>query len=525
MRRLFSFTGLVMHDDGDIEAMIRRMGLNDPRRAAYARDIAEQYLARESFLDFAHRVYPGFQAPRHIVFLAGLLEKVERGEIKRLCISAPPGHGKSSALQIFLAWFLGRNPRRRILALSASERLAQRNSRVTRGIVQSDAWPWKDIQLVGNSIEQWYTNKEGGVRAIGRTGVLSGYRAELALLDDVQSDVGSETTRASDVAWFNEELATRLEPDGAIVLIQTRWIDSDLPGYLRDGEAAGQWTFVNLPAIAEENDSLGRIAGEALWPERWPIELLEQKKAEIGSSAFSALYQGDPVPSGGAMFQTSWLEGRYDTLPAACVSTKPYEAQVRDLQYATLYGLRSPSAVIPLIRVQAIDAAAKTGLNNDRTAVATVVTDLKDFYIENVAIARVDYPGLRRLVVEQFERYRPNAVYIEQASNGQAVIDDLRSSTSLPIVPLKASDSKEARASAVTGLFEAGKVKFRSTHEPWLAEVLAEFARFPHGKHDDALDAIVWALLTAQQAVLRAASQSRHQSQVAGLRRSGWMSR
>jgi predicted phage terminase large subunit-like protein len=506
--------------DAKLDDLVRSMGLDDPQRAEQALTAARGELAKQSLLDFAPRVSPWFQAPRHIVYLADLLERVDRGEIRRLAISVAPGHGKSTLLQHFVAFFLGRSPGRRVLALSASEALAQRNSRAIRGIVQSDGWPWPEIGLEGAALEEWHVRGGGGLRAIGVGGTLTGYRAELVLCDDVQPDAGSSTTRKTLEDWFREVLSTRLEPTGSAVLINTRWHDDDLVGRLQSGDSADLWTFVNIAAIAGENDPLGRAPGEALWPERWPVELLKEKRSEVGSSAFSAQYQGDPAPAEGRMFHPTWLEHRYDAVPTVCAIPRSYEAQVAELKT----GRPARSAVVPIVRLQAVDCAAKTGLSNDRTAIATIATDLKDFYIENVWLGRVDYPGLRRVVAEQFERYRPRVVYVESASNGSALIDDLRSSTSLPIASVIASDSKELRAQAVTGLFEAGRVKFPNAAS-WLSEVLSEFSRFPAGKHDDAVDAIIWAVLMAQKVVLRAQSDQRHATQMTSLRRAGFMSR
>ena len=131
---------------------------------------------------FAQRVAPWFKTPEHVRFLAEQLEAVESGECRRLAISCPPGHGKS----------------------------------------------------------------------------------------------------------------TRLEPNGAVILFATRLHEDDLIGRLKAGSSAKEWRFIDLPAIANSSDLLGRSEGEALWPERWPLELLTERKAEVGSMAFSCQYQGAP---------------------------------------------------------------------------------------------------------------------------------------------------------------------------------------------------------------------------------------
>lgn len=458
---------------------------------AQIRRAAEAHLSRESLLDFARRVMPWFQTPRHIQYLAALLERVERGEILRLCISCGPGHGKSTLLQAFLAWFLGREPYRRILALSASEALARRNSRATRGIVQSDNWPWPDVRLVGESIDEWQTSEGGGVRAIGQTGTVTGFRAELILPDDVQPDAGSDLTRANLEDWFRSILSTRLEPNGAVVAIATRWHDDDLIGRLQQGESADQWMFVNLPAIALENDPLGREVGEALWPERWPIARLMQIKAEIGTNAFGTQYQGDPAPADGSVFRAEWLENTYDKLPSERISASqaPTTASQFELQFL-LGDDRSRARAAPPLVIQSCDSAWKSGLHNDRSVVATLMSDMKDIFIADLWLDRVEYPQLRRSVVEQYQKWHPSRLYVEEAASGYAVLADLRAATGIPIIGVRPSESKVARAEAVTGLFESGRVKFPKG-AAWMQELVYEFLRFPVGRHDDIVDAVV----------------------------------
>ena len=488
---------------------------------AGALGLIDRELARSGLLDFGRLVYPGFKAPRHIRYLAGLLESAERGEVRRLAISVGPGHGKSTLLQIFLAWFLGRGPGRRILALSAGEMLARRNSRAVRGIVQGESWPWPEVSLFGESLEEWQTTEGGGVRAIGQSGTVTGFRAEMILCDDVQAHAGTATTRDLAESWFREIVSTRLEPDGIVIVIQTRWDDGDLIGRLQGGESADQWTIVNIPTICvDEGDVLGRSIGEALWEERWPLALLEAKRLEIGASAFGAQYQGDPVPVGGKMFAEGWFTHRYEVLPTARYgSAEPVGTDLTRM----LLGSAGAARPLPLLRLQWIDCAARTGIRNDRTAIATIASDMRDIFIEHVWVDRVAFPELKRKVVELHGRFEPSSVYVEEASNGYALLDELRGATAIPLVGVPAGkDRKEARAEAVTGLFEAGRIKF-PRYAPWLGETLSEFLRFPHGRHDDIVDAVVSGISRMQALIARSVKNERWNQQVAGL--DGWMRR
>jgi predicted phage terminase large subunit-like protein len=486
--------------------------------------VARDELARRRLLDFAKLVNPRFEAPAHLRYLADLLERVERGEIARLAISAPPGHGKSVLLQNFVGWFLGREPQRRILTISASESLAKRNSRDTQALVRSEAWPWPEVTLANESVLEWSTNRGGEVRAIGKGGVITGFRAEGVVVDDLQSDAGSEATRQSDVDWFRGVLTTRLEPEGWVVIIQTRWNDGDIIGQLHDGESADQWLFVNLPAIALEDDVLGRPDGAALWPERWPIEKLDAKRAEVGSSVFASLYQGDPVPAGGAIFAPAWFEHRYDALPRYCFDEGVVERTIGPgPSFADAIMERREVVHKPLIVIQACDSAWKTGLTNDRSCIATLASDLNDVYVTDLWFGRLQFPDLRRVMVEIFEKHQPSRLYVEEASSGFALVSDLRASTGIPIIGVPPGrESKEARAESVTGFFEAGRVKF-PRNASWMQELLGEFLRFPYGRHDDIVDAVVLGVRMMQDAIARVRFEEDHEQRLAGLR--DWFAR
>lgn len=440
-------------------------GMN-PRVLAQA---ASAELSRRSLCPFAQRMIPWFETPTHIRYLASFLERVEAGGIKRLAITAPPGHGKSSLLNAFTAWFIGRDARRRVLALSANESLARRNSRAVRSMLQSPEWPFPSVRLVGESLEEWQTSLDGGVRAIGKSGILTGFRAELALLDDIQPDAGTPASREDDEAFFREITATRLEPNGVVVLIATRWAEDDLVGRLQQGASRNQWTFVSLPAIAERNDPLSRAEGDALWPERWPLSSLEERRAEVGSLAFSCQYNGRPVPPEGRLIQRKW----FGTYPAGSIP--------------------------PLRRIcMGLDAAAKTGVGNDNSAIVVVGESKNhDLYLLDCIAARVEFTDLLRMLKAAYDRWKMEEVplhcYVEDASAGTQIVQTLRSEASFPVTAVKVRDSKTSRLEALTPLFESGRVLFPS-HASWLGAFLEELYAFPAARHDDRVDAFALVL-------------------------------
>lgn len=384
--------------------------------------------------------------------------------------------------------------------------MAKRNSRAIRSLVQDDKWPWPDVRLESDSVLEWNTSEGGGVRAIGYGGVVTGFRAEMVLVDDIQSDAGSDVTREGLSEWFRTVLSTRLEPSGIVCLIQTRWHDSDIIGQLAEGESADQWTFVNLPAIANENDVLARAEGSALWPARWPLEKLAEKKLEVGSISFGAQYQGDPVPSDGRMFRPEWFEHRFDVLPTRRVTPPPVARRMSESERMQYIGTRFGNRAfehLDCITIQSCDSAWKDGVTNDRSAVATLVSDYKDIYVTDLWFGRVQYPELRRVVESLYHKHRPRVLYVEEASSGYALVQELKATTGIPIVGVTPGrDSKEARAESVSGLFEAGRIKLPRSAS-WVEELLKEFLRFPHGRHDDIVDAVVLGISQMDETIRR----------------------
>lgn len=436
-------------------------------RIAAIREAASEELARRRLLPFATRVRQDFETPRHIEYIADNLERVECGEIKRLAISCPPGHGKSTLLDAFAAWCLGRDGRRRLLCISATENLAKRNSRDAQEMVESPYWPF-DVRIKTDSVLDWTLNSGGGVRAIGYAGTVTGFRFEGIIADDLQPDPGTEQSRKEYEEWFRSVLTTRLEPNGWCIVIQTRWHDGDIIGRLVDGPSAKMWKIVNLPALAKENDPLGRIEGEALWESRWPREILLARKAEMFSGAFSAEYQGEPVPAEGSLIKREWL--RYeDNFPTEYDRT-----------------------------VIAIDAASKTGVANDWSAVVVVGVKKNDYFVLDVNRQKVELPQLHRLTVNMYKKHCPARVYCEDASAGIGLIQALRQNSTMPIVGVKPKGSKISRVEGQLGIFESGRVHLLKS-APWLAALEDEMFRFPACAHDDMVDALILAIQQCQR--------------------------
>jgi hypothetical protein len=262
-----------------------------------------------------------WQRAAHLELLCSKLEAVERGEIKRLCVLLPPRHGKSEVVsRHFPAWYLGRNPEREIILASYNDTLARDMSRDARRIFRDAVANLWGLSLSGESkaVERWQLEGHAGkFQASGIGGAITGRGGHVAIVDDPEKNLDeaeSPTYQRHKWNWYRSTLRTRLAPGGAIVIVATRWGKKDLVGrILDDAEKGGEhWDVVCLPALAEENDLLGRAVGEPLWPERFPLSELEAIKRSLGGRLWNGLYQQDPEEDvEGALWQREAMIDAY----------------------------------------------------------------------------------------------------------------------------------------------------------------------------------------------------------------------
>jgi hypothetical protein len=276
--------------------------------------------------------------------IASKLEAVERRDISRLLIMAPPRHGKTELVsRRFPAWYLGRHPDHDFISASYGSELAQDFGRDVRNIVASSEYQrlFPSVRLAADSQakDRWHISGGGGYLAAGVGTAITGRGAHIFSIDDpVKSRLEAESavTRAATWDWYRSVAYTRLMPGAAIVLTLTRWHEEDLAGLLLRQEADGgdQWEKLILPAIGPD--------GRALWEDAYPVGVLDQIRRTIGEYEWNALYAQQPRPRGGAFFAESSL----------LVDGAPVELPQRiDVIFAV------------------IDTAIKTGSGHDGTGV------------------------------------------------------------------------------------------------------------------------------------------------------------
>lgn len=265
---------------------------------------------------------PSYKMPKHLDILENCLIDVSIGKIKRLIINMPPRHGKSEMIsKYFPTWFLLNFPNKNIILTSYESSFAASWGRKIRNLI-NEFGHLRGISLSKDSkAVDSFTIKDykGELKTTGAGGSLTGRGADVLIIDDPVKnsiDANSPIMQERTWDWFTSTAYTRLAPNGAIILIMTRWNQKDLTGRIlekakEDGE---EWTVLNLPAIAESEDLLNREKGEALWADRFGIDRLIEIKNAIGNYWFSALYQGNPIPSEGLLFvKENYLE--WDEIP------------------------------------------------------------------------------------------------------------------------------------------------------------------------------------------------------------------
>ena len=241
----------------------------------------------------------------------------------RLVLSIPPQEGKSTTLRWAVLWLLADNPDRRIVVASYAASLARTSGRIVRSLVEShgdllaltvdrshaDASDW---QLAGH---------DGGLRAVGVGGGLTGQPTDVLIVDDPIKDqqaADSPTIRENLHEWWSSVALTRLAPGAPIIVVQTRWHEDDLAGRM----ISEGWPVLNIPAIADGKtpDALDRAPGE--WLEsarRRTVADWESKRKAVGERTWAALYQGRPAPLEGGVFKRDWFDlWRVNELPAGC---------------------------------------------------------------------------------------------------------------------------------------------------------------------------------------------------------------
>ena len=301
----------------------------DMVRSAALRELAVRRRARNSLIDFihlcSHDYIEGIFTRRLINAVMAFVRDCEAGLSPHLMIFAPPRHGKSQIISRALpVWYLGRNPRHEIIAASSGQDIADEFGLYVRNMMNepifADLFPECHIDPSSNAVSKVTTMERGGYRAVGVGAQIVGRGGNLIIIDDPvkgRKEAYSAVERKNLYDWYRSNLYTRRAPGAGVLLMHQRWHPEDLAGTLidkmKETSEGHEWSVINLPAIAEEDDEW-RVKGEALFPERWPLKELTPIRSTMEPSEWLALYQQRPVMEEGGWFKQEFFQF-YDQLP------------------------------------------------------------------------------------------------------------------------------------------------------------------------------------------------------------------
>jgi predicted phage terminase large subunit-like protein len=417
----------------------------------------------------------------HLQALAHCLKQCINGEIRRLIITLPPRSLKSVFCSVaFPAFVLGHQPSKKVVCVSYSQELAGEHARACRDIMESDwyrrMFPRTRLDRRRTAEFDFKTTARGGRLSTSPGGSLTGRGGNLIIIDDPikADDVLSDVRRNSVIEWFRQTLITRLDDkrNDVIILVMQRLHVDDLAGVLLE---TGDWVHLNLPAIAQEDETIQidnnvyhiRRKGDLLHAEREGAKELAELERTLGRRAFAAQYLQQPIAPDGTIIHWSWFKFfDWETLPE-----------------------RRPSDEI----VQCWDTAAKAGLTNDYSVGTTWLIRDGLYYLLDLYRDRLEFPDLRRKIIDYANQWKVDRVVIEDASSGEALLQDLGRSrpagSTWWLEPFRFEKDKVLRAEAHSVPIEQGLV-YLLRDAPWLEPLRQEIRMFPRGSHDDQVDSI-----------------------------------
>ena len=428
---------------------------------------------------------------KHIAFLDNIISKnINDGDAK-IIINMPPRHGKTAFCAEWLPlWFLAKHPTKNIMLSTYNQKYATLLGRKAKDLINRYGNVLGlQIRKDANAANNFVLHSGGGMLSIGANGTMTGRGADLLLIDDpIKNDAqaNSKTFRDNIWEWFNATAFTRIEPNGSIILIMTRWHQDDLTGRILASNTYSDWIHIKLPAIAELNDAIGRSIGEPLWNEKFNIKKINQIKTQIGEFWFAALYQQNPLNPTGNIFKRKSFryffiqDGNYILKNSIYQDTKTNETASLFKEYIVNISDCSVFA--------ACDLATSTKQTADYTvAIIFAITPNQQILILDIIRKKFDASQHLELLDNIYKRHNPVLIGIEAVQYQIALVQMARK-IGLPVKELKPDKDKVSRALPMTTLLENEKIYFLND-AAWLIEFENELLNFPNSKHDDQVDA------------------------------------
>ena len=408
------------------------------------------------------------------LFLKDLID----GKRPRLIITMPPRSGKSEIVsRRFPAYFLGKYPDLSIISVSYSATLAEDFCRDVQRIIDSDEYKAifpntklsdkKDKNYKRTSDIFEIVDHKGVYCSAGVGGGITGKGCDILIIDDPiknRQEANSENTRKKIFDWYSSTAYTRLSPIGGVIMMCTRWHLDDLIGKVLSDKNQKPFHVISYPAIAE-HDEPHRKQGEALHPERFSLEILNEIKSTLSASDWLSLYQQRPTPEGGAIFEVSKL--RY------------YDETSEPKRFDQVVG--------------SWDMTFKENKTSDFVVGQLWGRKGSEFYLLDMVRDRMDFVKTLKVFINFANKHKNcNCWLVEDKANGTAIISTLKKHIS-GIIPITPKESKQERAYAITPYLEAGNIFFPK-NQKFTKDLEEEMLQFPAGVHDDTVDSMTQAL-------------------------------
>jgi predicted phage terminase large subunit-like protein len=471
----------------DIKKILKELDINnlepetrkELKKLILQKDLKQKHSKiQNDFMHFVKHMWPEFIEGDHHKIIAEKFNNLKARKIKRLIVNMPPRHTKSEFASFLLpAWMIGNNPKLKIIQATHTAELAVRFGRKAKHLMDSEEYKevfptrlMEDSKAAG----RWETAQGGEYFAVGVEGAVTGRGADLLIIDDPHSEQDAMNDKALLRAyeWYTSGPRQRLQPNGVIVLVMTRWNTKDLTGLLQAAQKepkADQWEVVEFPAILP--------SGKPVWPEYWDIDQLLSVKASVALPKWNSQYMQNPTSEEGAILKREWWKKWPEDqgIPHCDHVIQSYDTaylkkETADFSAITTWGVFRPSEDGPqqLILLDAV----------------------KDRY---------EFPELRREALKLYKYWKPETVLIEAKASGLPLTYELRN-MGIPVInftPSRGND-KHARVNSVAPLFQSGQV-WAPTHLQFAQEVVEECAAFPFGDNDDLVDSTTQAVMRFRQ--------------------------
>jgi predicted phage terminase large subunit-like protein len=475
------------------------------RLVEQVKDLESKELAKNSLVGYAKFQMENYLSPPHIKLLASKLEAVERGDIRRLAIFMPPRHGKSILTsEFFPAWYMGRNPDKYIICSTYAQDLADDFGRKVRNQLQdkryTDIFPDAELSTDSSSMRRFNTTKGGVYYAVGAGSAITGRGAHLLLIDDPikgREEADSAAMRKNLLDWYRATAYTRLMPNGSVILIQTRWHEDDLAGWILKETGHEGWDVIEFPAILNERaaNMLDLDEGDPLWKESYPIERLEEIKKTIGTREWSSLYAQKPSVEEGNIIKRWW-----------------WKTWTRENPPEMDYILQSWDTAYTVTETSDYSACTTWGVFSGEGGY--------NLYLIDSFREKLTFPELKNQAIHLYNELQPDLVLVEAKASGWSLVQELMR-TGIPITPFNPKKmDKLARVHSVAPLFEGGRIWAPDTDES--ADVMNQFAMFPNTKHDDLVDSTTQALLRLRKGWMVSHPQDVPMEEATGPKGSYW---